>query len=471
MQREDLRRLENFALTFSELKEHVLGNEHVIPYEGLNELIPLITRDEMSMMMINFTFAYYGLKHELPNPKQEEDALNSMKELLGWELERNKRFVRSYHYIGLGKKCEEAGDFKMALVHFKKTLEVDESNLLIYYNLSELCRKQRDLVGSEKYRKMGLKFLTSDILPDMSPKEHFERLFRLFQQKLKVIAQIPKKYSKYFDDPIDETNTLFAMKMFMEACVDFLEGNANQSPKILAEFIDVLIDAYFEWISLIAGLTYFHLKDAVGTPEEVGELLDAIKNMLGMEEYASLWELKEQLKHAHPSTFNKEEVDGIDFGFEDGDDEEELFTPHPLDENRIEILVKTDGFGNLPVDVMAYEEEDIKSKVLNPEEIVIRDEDISIVFTYPLSTKAIFSHHSAGGFSRMDLFRCIYEGYKKIYDTEVAEVADPGTGKRVLNRKRSFGSYGIWGHYLEELVIEGIQYNPKKKMVSMFIGS
>ncbi|MHA1191990.1 MAG: hypothetical protein ACTSP9_06795 [Promethearchaeota archaeon] len=99
MEREDIRKIENFALTFSELKEHVLGNEPVFPLDGLAEIIPLIMKDEMTMLLLNFTFAYYGLKHELPNPAQEEDAMNSMKELLDWELEENKRFVQSYHFL------------------------------------------------------------------------------------------------------------------------------------------------------------------------------------------------------------------------------------------------------------------------------------------------------------------------------------------------------------------------------------
>ena len=46
----------------------------------------------------------------------------------------------------------------------------------------------------------------------------------------------------------------------------------------------------------------------------------------------------------------------------------------------------------------------------------------------------------------------MYEGYKKIYAAE----EDPGTEDPVLNRGRSEGPYGIYGHYLEDLILESV---------------
>jgi hypothetical protein len=50
-------------------------------------------------------------------------------------------------------------------------------------------------------------------------------------------------------------------------------------------------------------------------------------------------------------------------------------------------------------------------------------------------------------------------------------VGDPGTYERLYNRRKSDGPYGIWGHYLEELFLEFIRYNPKSKIVNLDIGS
>jgi len=68
----------------------------------------------------------------------------------------------------------------------------------------------------------------------------------------------------------------------------------------------------------------------------------------------------------------------------------------------------------------------------------------------------------------MDLFKHIYEDYKKIYDEEENEVGDPGTWKYAMNRGRS---YGIWNHYIGDLLIERLSYSKKAKTVEMFIGS
>jgi len=289
MEREEIRTIENFAFAFFQLKENLSENDHVFSPKDFMELISLMIKDETAMLILNFTFAYYAIKRELSTPEKEQDAIESMKELLGWELESNKRFVQSYHYMRLGQKYEKEGDLKNALDHFRKALDIDETNVMIYYYLSELCEKQQDLVRSERYRKMGINVLIPSLLPEMTPSEHFNRLFQQFQQKSKVFQEkIPKKYSAYFDEPIDNSDTLFAMQQIMEKFLKYLEGDRELSPKILIKLIDVLIDDYFEWISLVAGLAYFNLKDGVGSQEEIGELLDAIKNILGMEKHHSL---------------------------------------------------------------------------------------------------------------------------------------------------------------------------------------
>ena len=156
-----------------------------------------------------------------------------------------------------------------------------------------------------------------------------------------------------------------------------------------------------------------------------------------------------------------------------------------LEMKNIEIIglddLKEDANGNINIQLLIreygtpavdyYANEELREKVINPNVIVIQDEKITINFRYPLHNPATFEYESKGGFTRLDLYRCIYQGYKKIYDEEEAEVGDPGTYERVMNRKPSFGKYGIWGHYLGELWIERIIYNPKTKTVDMSIGS
>lgn len=121
--------------------------------------------------------------------------------------------------------------------------------------------------------------------------------------------------------------------------------------------------------------------------------------------------------------------------------------------------------------VIDYAKEYLRKRIIKPDEIIIPDEKITLRITYPLSVEVQRQRKQKGGFSRKDLFRWIYEEYKKIYEEEEQQVGDPGTYNMLYNRKESEGPYGIWGHYLNDLYIEFIQYDPKNKVVNLEIGS
>jgi len=78
---------------------------------------------------------------------------------------------------------------------------------------------------------------------------------------------------------------------------------------------------------------------------------------------------------------------------------------------------------------------------------------ITIRFSYPLTKAVEFQTTSDTGFTKLDLFRAIYNGYKTIYTAE----KDPGTMKGpLLNRAKSKGPYGIYGHYMTDLVLDSV---------------
>jgi len=121
--------------------------------------------------------------------------------------------------------------------------------------------------------------------------------------------------------------------------------------------------------------------------------------------------------------------------------------------------------------VINYNVEEMRNRLVNPNKVVINDEKIQILFSYPLTNKVMFTYEKRGGFTRMDLFRLIYEGYKKIYNEEEAEVGDPGIYEILYNRKESDSKYGIWGHYIDDLWIEILYYDPSTRILKMAIGS
>jgi len=137
----------------------------------------------------------------------------------------------------------------------------------------------------------------------------------------------------------------------------------------------------------------------------------------------------------------------------------EEFAPFPRDHERFEIRANIHG-SNSPVPVNSFKDEKVRATILNPEEIIIADETITIWFSYPLKKEVYFRFSNPGGFNRLNLFESIYEGYVRIYCSEDAHIMMSGKKK-----------YGIWGHCMDDLIIESIRYDPQQKLVAMFIGS
>lgn len=107
--------------------------------------------------------------------------------------------------------------------------------------------------------------------------------------------------------------------------------------------------------------------------------------------------------------------------------------------------------------------------MVKPREVVIPHKEITIKYDYPLDGTFKFTHESRSkrGWTRVAVFKAIQSDYRKMYATE----EDPGHLPGMLNRAASEGPYGIWGHDIGDLVIEGVSYNPKTHMVSLSIGS
>jgi hypothetical protein len=122
--------------------------------------------------------------------------------------------------------------------------------------------------------------------------------------------------------------------------------------------------------------------------------------------------------------------------------------------------------------VIDYENEQVVENIIEKDLIIISSEVVHVHFDYPLSRPVIFDYENENGFSRIDILRCIHEGYSRIYEEELetGKLEDKQTTFRD-NRPRSNGKYGIWGHYLKDLWIEGIVYNELTNEVMLDIGS
>lgn len=101
------------------------------------------------------------------------------------------------------------------------------------------------------------------------------------------------------------------------------------------------------------------------------------------------------------------------------------------------------------------------TRLINPDEIVIPQKSINIIFDYPLKNPATFTFTNPNGFSRKDLIQKISEKYNEIYKDEEATAKTKTIPEKertgLINRNETDGKYGIWGHDLSDLALSGIE--------------
>lgn len=107
------------------------------------------------------------------------------------------------------------------------------------------------------------------------------------------------------------------------------------------------------------------------------------------------------------------------------------------------------------------------------EEIVIKDQEIKVLYSYPLKVQHVHTHKTENpeGFTRKELYEQIAAHYHTIYDEEEAAVGPTGTiTPNMYNRATSNGPHGIWGHYLSDLTLEDV-YATEEGIYDMDISS
>lgn len=122
------------------------------------------------------------------------------------------------------------------------------------------------------------------------------------------------------------------------------------------------------------------------------------------------------------------------------------------------------------VRVVKYHDSDVQSTLINGDEVVAESPKITIVFSYPLNGKfeLEFKALNDSFFTRKDFWRAVYEGYLKIYGEEETAVGPTDNIPGMCNRAVSEGPYGIWGHHIGDLYLEGVrEISPNKFELSM----
>jgi hypothetical protein len=95
-----------------------------------------------------------------------------------------------------------------------------------------------------------------------------------------------------------------------------------------------------------------------------------------------------------------------------------------------------------------------EAAMIKPNVIVAPYMRIKINFDFPLNAPACleFESDSLEGFSRLDFYRAIVDGYKHIYEAENSE-----------------NPYGVWGHPIGDLFVENV-LQIKRAEYKLFVG-
>lgn len=104
-------------------------------------------------------------------------------------------------------------------------------------------------------------------------------------------------------------------------------------------------------------------------------------------------------------------------------------------------------------------------------DVVIPNEVLNVKFDYPLSNKVVFKYEKNKGFSLRELVDNICKSYSQIYKEEKRTSKERGGRMHgMLNRNKTDGKYGIWGHDLGDLALEGLDIS-EDGTVNLWVGS
>lgn len=101
--------------------------------------------------------------------------------------------------------------------------------------------------------------------------------------------------------------------------------------------------------------------------------------------------------------------------------------------------------------------------IVDGDEVVIDKTLISVIVNYPLRDRFFLPLRTsnAKGFTRRELAKGISELYKWIYnvETNTSDVPEGRHSVYKLNRNRTDGYFGIWGHDIGDLDLHTVTYD------------
>lgn len=217
-------RMEQFAMFLTDVIYCFSGKAHRLSRDKIVEMIDHIVHDEHLFYMIYFMGAYNNVKKEKATEKSKQEIIEGMEQLMGWEKRSNR----------------------------------DKTTAMYEFNFEK---------AKQLYQKK-----------DINPKKEFNALLKLYYKRRDKIKDFINSRSFYKEilDPIPHI-TLYVC-VLLGVVADFFRETLkrytwDQMENVMGDVFEILL----EWISIVAGLTYYHLKYDLGTEEQVSDLLDTLK--------------------------------------------------------------------------------------------------------------------------------------------------------------------------------------------------
>lgn len=109
----------------------------------------------------------------------------------------------------------------------------------------------------------------------------------------------------------------------------------------------------------------------------------------------------------------------------------------------------------------------VTEHLVDPDESVLSDNQVKICFSYPFAQDFVFTFNSksGNGFTRGELVSLIINQYYTMYREEEETSPDPilTHDERIthqgglMNRNKTSGKYGIWGHDMSDLSLNSME--------------
>lgn len=109
--------------------------------------------------------------------------------------------------------------------------------------------------------------------------------------------------------------------------------------------------------------------------------------------------------------------------------------------------------------------------ILSEDRLGLAEDAYTFVYTYPLSRVARLREMLLPTTSIVDVLLLARNHYEQIYAAEEDSAGNPGHIPGTLNRMKSNGSYGIWGHDFSDLYFEEVSIDTEDKVITFGMGS